>query len=74
MGGAGMVDLRIKDMCLKLGWLNRLKNLEGSWKDYIVRQLPKCSLEYLLECNIKLEALPGKISKSSFWYDVLQYW
>ena len=45
MGGAGMVDLKIKDICLKLGWLNRLNNLEGLWKDYTLFLLVPSELQ-----------------------------
>ena len=66
--------LRIKDMCLKIGCLSKLKNVEGSWKDFIVSQLPGCNLDYLLECNTKVEDLPWNVRKNNFWYDVFQYW
>ena len=74
MGGAGMVDICIKDMSLKLGWLTKLITFEGCWKDYIVKDIKDVGLEYFLNCNIKFEDNPCKINKDSMWNDVFRYW
>ena len=74
MGGAGMVDLRIKDLSLKLNWLKRLVSFDGCWKDYISVCTKNLDMEYFLNCNVKHNDMPFKFNNNSIWNDVFNYW
>lgn len=76
MGGANLTDLTLKDKCLKIGWISRLLNQDGSWKDYITKALPLENIEHLLSCNIEYKDLEKNcnINRNSMWIDVLKHW
>ena len=74
MGGAGMVDLKVKDMSLKMGWLKKLIEFGGCWKDYLISKIQEMNPEYFIQCNIKTRDIPFTINEDSIWKDVLNYW
>ena len=74
MGGAGMVDLSIKDLSLKLNWLTRLAKFDGCWKDYITQYIKCPDIEYFLSGNLQFKDLPVKCNIHSIWNDVFHYW
>jgi len=74
MGGADMVDLKIKDTSLKLAWINKLISLDGNWKDYITSKIPISDLEYFFHSNLKFSDLPFRLPKNSFWSSVFEKW
>jgi len=74
MGGADLVDIKVKDMSLKVAWINRLITLEGSWKDVVVKAIPIHDLEYFFKCNIHCNDLKLNLNINSIWNDVFRYW
>lgn len=71
-----MIDLCLKDKCLKLNWIRRLCNDPGCWKDYFLEKLPvdNDNLDYFFNCNLKYCEIPFYINKNSIWNDVMKYW
>ena len=51
----------------------RLLNLEGTWKTYILEKLPT-DIRYLARCNINNADLPFKFRKDSTWQEVWTTW
>jgi len=76
LAGAGMIDLKLKEKCLKLYWLRRLYECSGSWKQYVLDTLrvKESTVEYLLRGNIKCSDLPKTLVHLPMWDDILKFW
>ena len=76
-GGEDMVDLDLKDCCLKLNWLSRLVHTPGTWCDYVSGNVIPHSIQdttYFLECNLLWKDYPIRINPNSIWFEVMKYW
>ena len=71
-GGAGMIDLKIKDKALKISWIQVLKNDPQMAK---IAYYMLCSPleENVWRCNIHSKDVEV-LFPDSFWKDVLLYW
>jgi len=76
LAGAGMIDLNLKEKCLKLYWLRRLYECSGSWKQYIldVLGIKESVVEYLLHGNIKSSDLPKALCHLPMWHEIFKFW
>ena len=76
-GGGDMVDVELKDICLKLNWLIRLVKTPGLWCEYVYENvIPTGILDigYFMECNLLWKDYPVKIKNGSIWYNIMKYW
>ena len=62
-GGFKMIDLYCQNAAIKMSWMNRLLNVPGTWKDFIIEQ--HIDHRYLLSSNILFCDLPFKFDKSN---------
>jgi len=76
LAGAGMIDLNLKEKCMKLCWLKRLYECGGSWKQMVldVLGINENTVEYFLHGNIKVPDLPNSLKRLPMWQETLQFW
>jgi len=76
LAGTGMVDIKLKEICLKLSWLPKLIHCSGAWKAGVINALSLSEnvLEYFLNGNIKKEDLPSKLDRKPFWKEIFLNW
>ena len=66
-GGYRIPDLYTQIRAIKGAWVVKLIELEGRWKDHIVKLLPFNSPKYFSRCNIRFTDLPEKPPRHSIW-------
>jgi hypothetical protein len=72
-GGYKMTDLDSYIKAIKITWITRLCNTEGTWKQYIINKI-KPDIDFMARCNIKYEDLPFKFPKDSMWDEIWKMW
>jgi len=73
-GGCNVTNVKMMNKSLKLVWLKRLVEDEGSGCNIIREQIPCKDLKFFLDCNWKVCDLPRTIQNHKFWVEVLLYW
>ena len=75
-GGAAMPDLKLKNDCLKLGWLHRLIHNSGAWKQFVLKNIgiDEDVLQYYLTSNVHSEDLSKEIKSMCFWDKTFKDW
>ena len=73
-GGLGLVNLRTKDIALKLQWIPKIyKNQAGSEKEIIYYNMGNPIGDAIWEASIREKDIRNK-GGDPFWKDVLVYW
>ena len=72
LGGAGLVNFRMKDLSLKIAWIQILQS-DSMMKDLAYAKLSPVLEEKIWECNTK-EVDVKKIFGQGFWSDVMLAW
>jgi len=73
-GGFQMVDLELQNQALKMSWMDKIMNLNGIWRDFVVEQNTKIDFRYLIQCNVKYCDLPLKFDKNNIWGEIWIHW
>jgi len=76
LAGAGMIDIKLKEKCIKLSWLPRLIYCSGVWKEDVldILSINEDTVEYFLQGNIKEADLPIKLKNRTLWYESFKAW
>jgi hypothetical protein len=72
-GGYKMIDLESFIKGIKLRWMERLLNIDGTWKIYMANKC-KTDIKLLLNSNIKYTDLPFKLPKNNMWNEIWEIW
>ena len=80
MGGLNMVDSKLFNSAIKIGWIPRLIQNRGKWSNYILEKCPLPNnvedIKYVLGSNTCIkdihELIP--INKNNVWYEILDKW
>jgi hypothetical protein len=72
-GGYKMIDLECFIKGIKLRWMERLLNTDGTWKIYMERKI-KSDTRMLLNSNIKFTDLPFKLPQNTMWNEIWEIW
>ena len=73
VGGAGLVNLKLKDISLKTTWIQILKG-DQELSHLAYRALSKALKDTIWKCNLHPKHIPMLFQKESFWTDVLAAW
>jgi len=76
LAGAGMIDLEVKENCMKLCWLKRLYECSGSWKQVVLDaiNITEEIVEYFLHGNIIKSDLPRNLLNLPLWQEIFVFW
>ena len=73
-GGLNMVDIETQNSALKIGWMRRLMDTAGMWRDNVIERYKQIDYRYLLQSNIRFADLPVKHSKNNVWREIWIHW
>ena len=65
-----MVDIETQNSALKIGWMRRLMDTAGMWRDNVIERYKQIDYRYLLQSNIRFADLPVKHSKNNVWREI----
>lgn len=68
-----MIDIESQNKAIKISWIPRLMELEGTWRCYVLDKIP-INIQYMARCNIKFADLPFKFPKHTIWNEIWVQW
>ena len=73
-GGLNMVDVETQNASLKIGWMRRLLDCSGIWKDNVIERYKGVDYRYLLQANMIYADIPVKHSDNNVWSEIWAHW
>ena len=75
LGGCKMMDINVKNKCLKLAWMSYILQFQLLLVECIKSNL-HFPMEYILTGNLNKKDIAICLGHctSTFWYEIFQYW